>query len=332
MTKLMNVREVAAYLNIKERKVYDLVKQEGIPCSRITGKWLFPQDRIDQWLADSMIAPRNPSPGMVSHSSGEVSPTPDGSRKTAGITPPPVVAGSHDPLLEWALRESACGLALMAGGSLDGLTRLNNGDALICGMHVLDEETGDYNVPILKSSQGSGGGLEELVLIEWAWRHQGLILAPGNPLGIRGLADLTRANPGKGSTAGEAGKARLVLREAQAGTRLLLTHLLSRAGLDPEALRPAERVARTHTDVALAVLEGHADAGIGVEAVARQLRLEFIPLHRERFDLAMRRRDYFEAPAQTLFEFARSEAMHRRAEELGGYDLSGLGRVHYNAS
>jgi putative molybdopterin biosynthesis protein len=290
---MMNVREVADYLNIKQRKVYDLVRLGRIPCSRVTGKWLFPQDLIDGWVSHGVVA--------------------------EGVAPPlrpapPVVAGSHDPLLEWSLRESGCGLALMAGGSLDGVRRLLAGEAQVCGLHVLDGASGAYNVP---SVWGPGEG-RGLVQIEWAWRAQGLIVAPGNPLGLHGVKDLV----GK--------RTRVVPREPEAGTHLLLLHLLRSAGLDAARLNVLPRVARSQTDVGLAILEGHADAGLGVEAVAKQLRLDFVPLHRERYDLALRRRDYFEPQFQGLLAFAAGRAFLARAKELGGYDVSGLGQVRFN--
>ena len=290
---MMNVREVADYLNIKQRKVYELVRLGRIPCSRVTGKWLFPQDLIDSWVAHGVA--------------GEgVAPLPH--------IAPPVVAGSHDPLLEWSLRESGCGLALMPGGSLDGVRRLLAHEALVCGLHVLDAESGAYNVPsVWGPAEGRG-----LVQIEWAWRNQGLVLAPGNPLGIRSVEDLQRVQP------------RIVQREAEAGTHVLLAHLLGRAGIDAAALKFLPRVARSQTDVGLAILEGRADVGLAVEAVAHSLRLDFLPLQRERYDLALQRRDYFEPQFQALLAFARSDSFRSRAKELGGYDVSGLGSVRYN--
>jgi excisionase family DNA binding protein len=290
---MMNVREVADYLNIKQRKVYELVRLGRIPCSRVTGKWLFPQDLIDSWVAH----------GVASEG---VAPLPR--------VAPPVVAGSHDPLLEWSLRESGCGLALMAGGSLDGVRRLLAHEAQVCGLHVLEPESGAYNVPAVWGP-GEGRGL---VQIEWAWRTQGLVLAPGNPLGVGGMEDLQRVQP------------RIVQREADAGTHVLLMHLLRKAGIDAAALKVLPRVARSQTDVGLAILEGRADAGLAVEAAARQLRLDFLPLQRERYDLALHRRDYFEPQLQALLAFARTDAFRARAKELGGYDVSGLGAVRYN--
>jgi molybdate-binding protein len=227
---------------------------------------------------------------------------------------PAVLAGSHDPLLDWAVRESGCGLAMLTGGSLDGLRRLAAGEAVACGLHVLDSASGDYNAPALRRALGGQGA----VAIEWAWRQQGLVLAAGNPLGIRTLADLPVR------------RARIVRRQGGAGSEILLGWLLEQAGVAAESLTFLPVPARTHLDLAAAVLEGKADAGVAVAAVARQLRLEFLPLHRERYDLAMRRRDFFEPPLQTLFAFARGDRFAQRVEELGGYDVSGLGRVVYN--
>jgi excisionase family DNA binding protein len=289
---MMNVREVAQYLNIKERKVYDLVRLGRIPCSRVTGKWLFPQDLVDRWVAGGVASGR---PGPPS-------------------APPPVVGGSHDPLLEWSLRESSCGLALMSGGSLDGLRRMAGGEVMVCGLHVLDATSGAYNVPAVQEALGR----LDVVLIEWAWRTQGLVVAPGNPLAVGRLADLAD------------GRARFIAREAAAGTHVLLEHLLAQAGLERTALRRADRVARSQTDVGLAILEGDADVGLAVEAVAHQLRLDFLPLQRERYDLVLRRRDYFEPPFQALLAFARGPAFAQRTVQLGGYDVGGLGRVHFN--
>jgi putative molybdopterin biosynthesis protein len=154
------------------------------------------------------------------------------------------------------------------------------------------------------------------VLIEWAFRVQGLVVPAGNPKGIGGLGDLE-------------GLA-LIPRQEQAGSQILLDHLLRRDGLDPGRLQWLAPPARNHAEVALAVVEGKADAGFAVETVARQFRLAFVPLFRERYDLGIWRRDYFEPPLQKLFAFCRTAAFRTRAEELGGYDVSGLGRVHYN--
>ncbi len=293
MREMMTTREVAEYLRIRQRKVYDLVREKRIPCTRLTGKWLFPRRLVDLWVAQGTDMPLA-AHGLVQHA-------------------PPVVVGSHDPLLEWALRESRCDLALLSGGSLDGLRRLAAGEAVTCGLHVLDSASGEYNVPVVRQTCA---GLD-VAMIEWGWREQGLVVAPGNPKGIGGIGDLRGA--------------RLATRQPEAGSQLLLIHLLAEAGMELGDLETMEQPALSETDLALAVLEEKADAGLAVAAVARQFRLEFIPLHRERFDLLVRRRDFFDEPFQKLLAFARGEPFSARAGEMGGYDTSGLGRVVYNS-
>jgi excisionase family DNA binding protein len=291
MHDFMTTKEVADYLRIKERRVYELVRQHAIPCTRVTGKWLFPRTLVDIWLAES--------------ASGE---TP------VAVEAPPVVAGSHDPLLDWAVRESDCGLALLPGGSLDGLKRFAAGQAQVAGLHLFDAESGHFNVPAVSATLPLGG----LVLIEWAQRNQGLVVAAGNPKGVTGLRDLAEM------------RVTVVQRQAAAGSRLLLASLLERAGLAAEDLTLADETAGSETDLGLAILEGRAEAGFAVEAVARTLQLDFLPLICERYDLLLRRRDYFGAPVQSLLAFARGSAFEARARQMGGYDVSSLGQVHLN--
>ena len=223
---------------------------------------------------------------------------------------------SHDPLLEWAIRESGCELAMMAGGSLDGLQRLVAGDAVVCGLHVLDADSGSYNQAVVTEACT---GLD-VVLIEWSWRDQGLVLAQDNPLAISSVADLRDK------------KARVIGRQDEAGSQMLLVHLLLEVGVNLDEIDFLAEPARSETDLGLAVLEGKADAGLAVATVAHNYRLDFLQLHRERYDLLIRRRDYFEAPVQKLLAFTRSDPFAARAAEMSGYDCSGLGRVAYNGS
>lgn len=297
MPDLMSTKEVAEYLRIKERKVYELVRDGGIPCTRVTGKYLFPRDLIDLWLAKS-----TDFPGGL--------PVPQNSASA-----PRVVAGSHDPLLEWALRESRCGFALMPGGSLDGFKRLCAGEAQVCGIHVLDDASGAYNVPLLKSAPA---GLD-MVAIEWAWRQQGLVVAAGNPHGLRNVRDLAKR------------PVKVVERQPESGSQILLGHLLRENKLSPDTLSRLDEPALSESDLALAIAEGKADAGVAIEAVARQHGLDFVPLARERYDLVLRRREYFEPPFQALLDFARSARFRTRAAEMGGYETAGLGAVSYNS-
>lgn len=286
----MTTAEVARYLRIKERKIYELIAEQRIPCSKAAGKWLFPKPAIDRWLAEQMLTPDH------------------------AAAPPPIVAGSHDPLLEWALRESGCGLALLTEGSGRGLERLAAGHALIAGVHLHDPDSGEDNTPAIRALSWP----HDLVAIEWAQREQGLIVAPGNPLQLTGLEDLAAKRP------------RVAARQPGSGAQVLLEGLLLAKGIDPASLRLIDPPFSNESDLALAIAHGEADCGVAIRAVAQLFRLEFLPLRRERFDLVLRRRDYFDPPMQTLLAFTRSPAFLRKAAEFSGYDVAGLGRVTLN--
>jgi putative molybdopterin biosynthesis protein len=290
--ELFNTQEVADYLRLKERTIYELVRTRQIPCSRVTGKLLFPRHLIDLWVTR-----------QLDFAGPELS------------RAPAVLAGSHDPLLEWAVRMSGSELALLTGGSEDGRQRLAAGKAMVAGLHILDQASGGYNVAAVRSSRD----LADLVLIEWAMREQGMVVAEGNPHGIAAPADL--AKPG----------VRLVRRQEGAGAQTLLRHILEAANIRLERLTVMVPPAVTESEVAAAILDGKADAGIAVRAVAHHFRLDFVPLRWERFDLAVRRRDYFEPPVQKLLGFARSAEFAEKAAMLGGYDVTRTGSVSYNA-
>lgn len=290
MPEMMTTREVADYLRVKERKIYDLIRQEQIPCARVSGKWLFPKALIDRWVLQSVQG-----------------------AAVASAPIPPVIAGSHDPLLEWAVRESGSSLAFLAGGSLDGLQRVADGGAALCGAHMRDAETGTYNIPWVERLLSTS----DVVVITWAMRQQGLVLALGNPLGVGGVSDLAKG-------------VRVVRRQDGAGSRLLLEQLLAEQGIDEADVTYGDTVARTEADLGAMIVDGKADAGLAIGAVASMFRLDFLPLHEERFDLIVRRREFFEKPIQALLDFTRTSAFEIRAGELGGYDVSATGSVVWN--
>ena len=211
------------------------------------------------------------------------------------------------------MREAGTDLAVKFGGSLAGLDALAGGQAQMAGMHLVEDGPDAWNVEHVKRALPG----QPVVLIEWARRQQGLIVAPKNPLKLKGVADL------KGR--------RVIGRQREAGAFVLLEKLLGAAGLEIGALKLIPEQALTEADVAAAVADGRADAGLGIAAVAHQYRLGFVPLVVERYDLALWRAAYFEGPAQKLLAFAKGERFAERAEALTGYDVAGLGTVHYNA-
>lgn len=290
--QLLTITEAAEYLRLKERKLYEMVAEGAIPCTKITGRWLFPKADLDRWLAATMQHP----PGMP------------------GAEPPAIIGGSHDPLLEWTLRESGSGLASLAEGSETGFARFTGGEVLAAAIHLhaLDDPQADANLATMQARSDVQGA----VLIGFCRREQGLLLAPGNPLKLTNIADVL------------AKKAKLAQRPKGAGAQLLLLSMLRQAKVSLDALTSGPQCP-TGPDIAQAIRACRADAGIATRSVANAAGLDFVPVVWEPFDLLMRQRDYFRPPLQALMRFIRSDAFRTRAGELGGFDVSVAGEIRF---
>lgn len=291
---LLTTAEAARYLRIRERKLYELVAEAAIPCTKVTGKWLFPRADLDRWVLAGMHRPEG----------------------LPAAAPLPVVGGSHDPLLEWALRASASGLAVLPEGSEAGFSRFLGGEIVAAGLHLhslVGNGADDANVAAVKAQPS----LADAVLIGFAEREQGLLVAAGNPLDLRALRDVARR------------RARLARRPDGAGAQLLLLSLLQREGLDAGDLLQGAPLCPTGGDVAQAIRAGRADCGVATRATAAMAGLDFLPLAWERFDLVMRQRDYFRPPLQALMTLLRAEEFVARAGELGGYRTGLSGSVRF---
>ncbi|WP_172294709.1 helix-turn-helix transcriptional regulator [Pseudoruegeria sp. HB172150] len=278
----LTTKEVAELLRVKERKVYDLAAADEIPHRRITGKLLFPTAEIVAWI--------------------------EGRPLNASEERPAVLTGSHDPLLDWAVRELGSDLAIMLNGSLAGLDTFADGKAALAGMHVPGPE--GWNISAVEARN-----LQGCVLIGWAKRARGVLLSPELAGKVSRLEDL------KGK--------RIALRQPGAGAAVLFEKLLAETGLAPGDFELSEGFARTESEAATAVAGGEADAALGIEAMAAPYHLSFLPLIEERFDLLIDRRSYFTTPVQKLLAFAHSPAFRKKAETMGGYDVTELGGVRW---
>ncbi len=196
-------------------------------------------------------------------------------------------------------------------GSLSGLIALHERRAHVAGVHLLDVDTGEYNVPYVKHLLPG----ERVVLVTLARRQQGLLVAAGNPKGIRRLRDLARRG------------VRLVNRQAGAGTRLLLHHLLRRARIDATRICGYQRELPTHAAVAAAIATGSADVGPGVRAVAQAYGLDFLPLGEERYDLVIPRRVFESRHLRPLLALLHDAGFRREAAHFAGYDVAHMGGV-----
>jgi putative molybdopterin biosynthesis protein len=227
-----------------------------------------------------------------------------------------VVVGSHDVTLDLMadqIRERDPGIHVSASnlGSLAGLMAIRDGRCHLGGTHLLDPETGEYNVSYIQRHLAG----VPVRLVTLALRQQGLLVQPGNPKGIQGLEDLARDD------------VTFVNRQAGSGTRVLLDYHLGQLGLDATTIQGYDHDEFTHMAVAVHVLSGGADVGLGILAAARALGLDFVPVATERYDLCIPRAHLEDHRVQLMLEVLASDAFRRAVEALGGYDVSPMGTV-----
>ncbi len=221
-----------------------------------------------------------------------------------------VVIGSHDPLLD------ELGDLLHAGnpdlymssshvGSMGGIMAVRRGEAHAAGTHLLDTESGAYNISFLKKYFPDGG----VHLVRCVGRQQGLMVQKGNPLGITGFRDV--AQPGL----------RYVNRQKGSGTRILMDYLCKTEGVDPAKVYGYDREELTHTSVAVQIASDSADAGLGIYSAAQLYDLDFLPICIEEYDLLIPDSAWETPMVRQLLETLKSDAFRERLTAMGGYTL-----------
>ena len=227
-----------------------------------------------------------------------------------------VVVGSHDNTLDILgdeLRAQSAHLTLSSShvGSMGGLMAVKRGACHLAGTHLLDEESGTYNISYIRKLLPGMA----VKLVHLAMRDQGLIVPAGNPKGIRGIEDLERAD------------VRMINRQGGSGTRILLDYRLRQLGIAPDRIVGYTHEEFTHMSVAAAVLSGAADVGLGISAAARALRLDFVPVVTEQYDLLIPQVFFETAAVQELLRVIGSDAFKQRVRGLGGYHTERTGEV-----
>lgn len=290
----LDTRQVSEYLGINEKQVYTLIAERGLPGTKITGKWLFPRHLVDRWVEAHVLNLPGPLPFL---------------ERAEGLL---LIAGSDDPLLArlvalFRRRYSDIIPLQSRAGSSEGLMALKRGLCHIACVHLLNPGGEGYNTEHLSSLLG-----DDVVGVSFATRRQGILLPKGNPGKIRSLKDA-------------AGRP-WARREVGTGTRLLFDRLIDALDLDPADFSDGP-AANSHLEVGLAVLQKRAEAGLGIEAVAGILDLDFVALQEERFDLAIRKPVFFGKTVQSLLALLGTEEFHGLAQDLAGYDISEAGRI-----
>lgn len=299
-TDLLSTREVAEFLGVNEKMVYQLISDKGLPASKVTGKWLFPRYLVEQWIENSTIN----YPDPVHASMGGVGPL--------------VVAGSNDLLLDRVLarfnRNNRAELAVFGNvGSMGGIQTLKSGMCHIASSHLVSDDDTEYNFEF------AGRELErQPVVVNFCHREQGILLRPSWS-GFSGVADL--AQPG----------VRVVNRPLGTGTRLLFDKALKESGVSGPSLAGYDEEVSRHMDVGLAIMAGRADAGPGIRTVADLLGLNFFPLRWERFDLMVLRETFFDRRVQAFFALLQESSLKSLAQGLSGYETQGSGLMLFPA-
>ena len=295
--KLLSTKEVAKFLGINEKMVYSLVSEKGLPATKVTGKWLFPQQLVEQWIESRTINYPEPR-GKLPSQQGLV-----------------IVAGSNDPLLDTTLSlyNSLSGdhMAVFGNmGSLGGLRALRQNLCHIASSHLLQDNETEYNFDFANAE------LDRIpAVVNFCLREQGLLIRKDNPKNIASIADLGGPD------------IRIVNRPLGTGTRLLFDRELSKSGIEGESINGYPNEFHRQLDIGLEILSGRADAGPGIRAVAGILDLEFIPLRWERFDFMISKECFFDEGVQRFLGLLHDDAFKALANRFTGYDLKLSGRM-----
>jgi excisionase family DNA binding protein len=300
--ELMNTKEVAEYLDIHEKQVYALIKTGRIPCTRVTGKWIFPKKFIDEWIETNAQAGLKQARNKSNRISGAI-----------------LASGSNDPVLDMLLtatKRSHPDFYIFSAntGSINGLKALNSGLTDIALSHLFDPESGKYNIPYLSQYLQN----VDPVVVNLFHRELGFLYQQSKSSHITGFESL----------AGR--KISFINRQKGSGTRLLLDYHLQKLGIVPEEIDGYEKEVYTHFEIGLSILSGEADVGIASAAVGKLLGLTFKPVTSECFDMILDQTTYFQSGIQSFIETLKSDTFQGRVEKIGGYDFRDSGKILYS--
>ncbi len=300
--QLMNTKEVAEYLDIHEKQVYALIKSGRIPCTKVTGKWIFPKKFIDEWIE------QNAKEGLK-----------QARKKSSQISGAVLAAGSNDPVLDMLLvatKKSHPDFYIFSAntGSTEGLKALNSGVTDIALSHLYDAESGKYNIPYL------GKYLPTInpVVVNLFKRDIGFLFNKEIAGAVKGFENLTEEN------------IRFINRQEGSGIRLLLDYYLAKEGINSEKIKGYKNEVYTHFEVGLAIISGEANVGIASAAISKLLGLSFLPITSEYFDMIMDQSTYFQPGVQAFIETLKSGDFRSRVEKIGGYNFEDSGKILYS--
>jgi excisionase family DNA binding protein len=298
-SELMNTKEVAKYLDIHEKQVYLLIKAGKIPCTRVTGKWIFPVKLIEEWIET------NAQKGLK-----------QARKKVDKISGALLASGSNDPILDLlltAIKKNHPDFNIFSAntGSVSGLEALNTGLTDIAFSHLFDPQTGDYNTPYLKQYCPDNHPL----IVNLFYRQIGFLIAKSMSNIFQGWESLTHKN------------IRFINRQRGSGIRILLDNELKNRGIAGSDISGYTNEVYTHFEVGLSLVSGEADVGIASAVVAKILDLNFQPLVSERFDMILDKNTFFQPALQAFIETLQSDQFKNRVAKIGNYNFKDAGRI-----
>jgi putative molybdopterin biosynthesis protein len=300
--EMMNTKELAKFLGIHEKQVYALTTAQKIPGTRITGKWIFPRKAIEEWIDTNAMA------GLE-----------QAKQKTRKMEYALLAAGSNDiilDLLQAHMKRSYPEFFMFSAsvGSTEGLKALNTGHTDIAWSHLFDPKSGEYNVPFLPDYTPN----IKPVVVNLFHREIGFVVAPKNPLGIKGFQDLRRKD------------VKFINRQKGSGIRVLIDLHLKQLSIPATEIKGYDNESYTHLEIGQSIYSKEADAGIATVTVANIFGLSFIPIREEQFDMILDQSTFFEPGVQAFIEVLRSPDFRKRVAKMGNYNFKDSGKILYS--
>ncbi len=286
---------------------------------RSAWRWTVLVNRAERYLLDAIGAGHTPAEAQAALAQALARWNESQDHPTAPTESPTITCirfvGSHDLAVEYLFqilkrKHPDIDFDVEYKGSLGGLIAMARGEADLAGCHLWDEQSGTYNIPYVRRVLPG----RKVAIFTLVYRRLGLIVAPDNPLHIERIEDLSRSD------------VRFINRQEGSGTRVWLDAHLRSLGISPEEVKGYDTIEITHTSVAKAVAEGHADVGLGIQAAATAYGLDFVQLTREEYDLVIDQKAWKTKGVQALLALARTTEFHDAVEAMGGYDTRDTGK------
>ena len=297
----MSTKDVAEYLGINEKQVYLLIKSKSIPCTRVTGKWVFPKKLIDRWITTNAV--KN-GPFID-----------EAMKNTTGAL---FAAGSNDPILDILINRMQNGgrgkhIFSCVTGSTEGVRLLGCGFTDIAWCHLSKPGTGEYDMNAIAELVPD----KKVAIIQLFKRELGFISLQNSAADKISFTSIARDG------------LKFINRQKGSGTRILIEHFIESEEIDPGSIKDYNNEVNTHMEAGLNILSGSADAGVATSSVARILGLKFQPLIRESFDMMLLQQTFFREEVQMFIETLQSDRFRKMVSLLGNYDFTRSGKIIY---